>query len=384
MKKMKTIIALGLICVLMGASSVAALADEDAETKSTSEAEVAESETAEEETAEETSKPAESVDLTGNWVQADAEGSEGYQVGYIKDGVIELYWVQGPGVGGTLYWSGSYEDPVEENGVYSWESVNDKIKTGYALLASQDDKKTFTYENGKIKYDVLLMGQNLTVTLVKSDLDYSEFKPVGGNATTALAGNPVEFVSGNYSWSKRGDDANCNLYYSIQIHNPNEEFAVKTPIVQVTARAVDGSILTTHEQALPTIAAGDTVTYGSVLSYEGVAPDKVEMIVSNDTHSYIHQEGSGVIRQDMLTVSNVSEFKGDIATTYTGEVTNNSTVDQSRVCVIVLFKQDGASIGGINSMIDILPSGATKPFEISLPKDHITDYDSYEVYALAW
>ena len=221
MKKMKTIIALGLICVLLGASSVAAFADEDAETKSTSEAEVAESETAEEETAEETSKPAESVDLTGNWVQADAEGSEGYQVGYIKDGVIELYWVQGPGVGGTLYWSGSYEDPAEENGVYSWESVNDKIKTGYALLASQDDKKTFTYENGKIKYDVLLMGQNLTVTLVKSDLDYSEFKPVGGNATTALVGNPVEFVSGNYSWSKKGDDANCNLYYSIQIHITN-------------------------------------------------------------------------------------------------------------------------------------------------------------------
>ena len=36
-----------------------------------------------------------------------------------------------------LYWSGSYEAPTSADDEYAWESVNDKIKTDSALMASR-------------------------------------------------------------------------------------------------------------------------------------------------------------------------------------------------------------------------------------------------------
>ena len=333
-----------------------------------------------EENADSIEEVVEPLDLTGNWAQKGKEGSDSFQAGYIKDGVIELFWISDGGDTNMLYWSGSYEAPTSADDEYAWESVNDKIKTDSALMASGDDSKTFNYKNGEISYEVSIMGQTGTVTLVRSDNDYTSFAPAGGSSGEAQDGQQIELVESGYSLDS--NDGYVSVYYAVKIYNPNEEYAIEFPKIQITAKSEDGKILKTEEQVLNSIAANDTIIYGNKVSYEGEEADSVEISVSNGKNDYMHQSGSGVIRQEQLAISNVSENVGEYETTYTGEVTNNSTEDLSTVAVIVIYKNGDEMIGGDATYIDDLSSGSTKPFEISEYSN--LEYESFEIYALQW
>ena len=323
---------------------------------------------------------AEPLDLTGNWAQKGKEGSDSFQAGYIKDGVIELFWISDDDDSHMLYWSGSYEEPTSADDEYTWESVNDKIKTDSALMASGDDTKSFDYKNGEISYEVSIMGQTGTVTLVRSDNDYTSFAPAGGSSGEAQDGQQIELVESGYSINS--NDGYVSVNYAVKIHNPNEEYAIEFPKIQITAKSEDGKILTTEEQVLNSIAANDTIIYGNMVTYEGEEAESVEISVSNGKDDYMHQSGSGVIRQEQIAISNVSENIGEYERTYTGEVSNNSTEDLSTVAVIVIYKNGDEMIGGDTTYIDDLNSGATKPFEISAYSD--LEYESFEIYALQW
>ena len=130
------------------------------------------------------------------------------------------------------------------------------------------------------------------------------------------------------------------------------------------------------------IAANDTIVYGSRVSYDGEDAASVDISVSNSSDDYMHQSGSDVIRQDQLAISNVSEYKEEHEKRYTGEVTNNSTEDLDVVAITVIHKIDGEIVGGGITFIDDLNSGYTKPFEISLFSNY--EYESFEIYALQW
>ena len=279
-----------------------------------------------------------------------------------------------------LYWSGSYVAPTSTEDEYTWESVNDKIKTDSALMASTQDSKTFKYKNGELSYDVSIMGESGTITLVKSENDYTNFAPAGGSSGEAQDGQQIELADSGYSVVS--NDGYVSVYYAVKIHNPNEEYAIEFPKIQITARSEDGKILKTDEQVLNSIAANDTIVYGNRVSYEGEEADSVEISVSNGKDDYMHQSGSGVVRQDQLTVSNISENIGEYERTYTGEVTNNSTEDLSTVAIMVIYKNGDEMVGGDGTYVDDLNSGSTKPFEISEYSD--LEYDSFEVYALQW
>ena len=322
----------------------------------------------------------EPLDLTGNWAQKGKEGSDSFQAGYIENGVIELFWITDNGNTHMLYWSGSYDAPTSSGDEYTWDSVNDKIKTDSALMASTQDTKTFDYKNGEISYEVSIMGQTGTITLVRSENDYTGFAPAGGSSGEAQDGQQIELVESGYSVNS--NDGYISIYYAVKIHNPNEEYAVEFPKIQITARSEDGKILKTDEQVLNSIAANDTIVYGNRVSYEGEEADSVEISVSNGKDDYMHQSGSGVVRQDQLTVSNISENIGEYERTYTGEVTNNSTEDLSTVAIMVIYKNGDEMVGGDGTYVDDLNSGSTKPFEISEYSD--LEYDSFEVYALQW
>ena len=72
-----------------------------------------------------------------------------------------------------LYWAGTYAAPTDDTVPYTWESVADKEQTGSALLASTDDSKTFTYEDGELTYSASAFGATKKMRLVKTDKDYS-------------------------------------------------------------------------------------------------------------------------------------------------------------------------------------------------------------------
>lgn len=105
-------------------------------------------------------------DLTGEWKQTNNDSEASYQSATISGDTIEIYWI-GSDDTKSLYWAGSYSAPTTADVPYTWDSQNDHSKTDSAIMASGDDTKTMTYQNGVLSYDVSAMGITKTVKLEK-------------------------------------------------------------------------------------------------------------------------------------------------------------------------------------------------------------------------
>ena len=106
-------------------------------------------------------------DLMGGWKQENSKSNDSYQVATISGDTITIYWISDNGDTKSLYWAGSFVAPTIAEEPYSWTSKNDCSKTEGALLASNDDTKTMTYQNGILSYEVSAMGTTTTVKLKK-------------------------------------------------------------------------------------------------------------------------------------------------------------------------------------------------------------------------
>lgn len=105
----------------------------------------------------------EPVNLTGEWKQTNSNDPESFQSATITADSIEVFWNAPDST--SLYWAGTIEVPADGSTSFTWDSVNDTTKTNSALLASSDDTKTFTYENGELSYEVTALGTTMTVRL---------------------------------------------------------------------------------------------------------------------------------------------------------------------------------------------------------------------------
>lgn len=112
-----------------------------------------------------TAAVAPAADLSGYWAQSGWQEKDTFMAAMIHDDIIEIYWMSDKGETAALYWYGSYTAPTT-SGKHTWNSQNDHGVTDLALMASQDDTKTFTYENGEITYSQTAMGMTTTVHLV--------------------------------------------------------------------------------------------------------------------------------------------------------------------------------------------------------------------------
>lgn len=103
------------------------------------------------------------LSLDGTWKQTNSSSEDSYQEAVIEGDTITINWV-GPDTK-ALYWAGSYEAPTTSDDSYSWTSTNDTSQTQTALMASSDETKEFTYENGVLSYEVSALGVTTTVKL---------------------------------------------------------------------------------------------------------------------------------------------------------------------------------------------------------------------------
>lgn len=145
------------------------------DTTTASQEETTQEETVQEEVAEEPQIP----DLTGQWEQVNKsqEGDAAYHTAVITDDTITIDWIMDDTT--FLYWAGTFTAPQTADEPYTWDSENDKEKTGSALLASGDDIKAFTYENNQISYEASAMGETMTVYLEKTaDLEPAQQEEV--------------------------------------------------------------------------------------------------------------------------------------------------------------------------------------------------------------
>lgn len=127
-------------------------------------------------------------DLSGEWKQVGGNSDDTYHGIYISGDTIEIYWVTESDGTTALYWAGSFKAPTDSTEPYKWVSENDHSKTGMALLASGDDTKEFTYENGQISYSAAAFGVTTTVKAEKAEWGYSGLG--GGSASEESA--PIE------------------------------------------------------------------------------------------------------------------------------------------------------------------------------------------------
>lgn len=107
-------------------------------------------------------------DLTGEWKQENSKSDTAYQAATITGDTISIYWVTDGGDTKSLYWTGSFVAPTTADEPYSWDSANDHSKTKGALLASNADNKTMTYENGILSYEASALGTTTTIKLKKN------------------------------------------------------------------------------------------------------------------------------------------------------------------------------------------------------------------------
>ena len=312
------------------------------------------------------------LDLTGNWVSKE-KGDDTYLAGYIKDDVIELFWIYESDNMSALYWSGSYVAPEDDVDEYKWESVNDKSKTNGALLASTADTKLFEYSNGELKYEMSALGTTTTMILVRTDDDYSNLaSSVSSEAQVEC--QPLEITETSYQVTWLG------LLCEFEIYNPNEDYGAQRVQVQVTARRADNTIIGTSTMSCPDVAAKDTIVFGLPFEIDGEEGMTVECEIVDNSVKFIKQEGTNVLHHNDLSTSNLSIRNADYKLVVTGEVTNTTEKDYSLVEIYVLFKKDDKYVYCESNIVDDLMAGSTIPFQIDVLEDSL-DYDSYEVYA---
>ena len=107
------------------------------------------------------------ADLTGSWKQTNSASQDAWMDAEIADGAITVNWVSNGGDTRSVYWVGTYEAPTEPGDSWSWESSRDKEQTDGALLASTNDTKVFSWENGELSFEASAMGTTTTVRMEK-------------------------------------------------------------------------------------------------------------------------------------------------------------------------------------------------------------------------
>lgn len=109
----------------------------------------------------------EPANLTGEWKQVNSGSNNSWQSATIEGDIITIYWVSNNGDTKSLFWVGTYIAPTTTDEPYTWDSVNDHSQTDKALLASEEETKTMTYEKGQLSYSASIMGTTSTVRLEK-------------------------------------------------------------------------------------------------------------------------------------------------------------------------------------------------------------------------
>lgn len=114
--------------------------------------------------AEATPAAAAAPDLAGTWKQTNSGSDDAYQAAVITGDTITVNWVSDGGDTESVYWVGTFTPPADDASPCTWTSTRDKAATDSAMLASTDDTKEFTFEDGEVSYKASAMG---TTTIVR-------------------------------------------------------------------------------------------------------------------------------------------------------------------------------------------------------------------------
>lgn len=319
----------------------------------------------------ETEAIAEPDDLNGLWIQENAEAT--YMAATITEGKIGVFFILEDDDTPWTYWVGTYEAPKTADEPYSWISEN--TYGGNGLMASSADSKEFTYENGKLTYEVSIQGQTGEVTLVRGDWDTSKipdsaFGSVNASTEAVL---PLEITDSGW-FLKSGKW----LYYYVKLYNPNEDIVVELPSFRITARDANGVLLGTDDQVLSVIYPQQEFVYGFQAFAVDEMPETVEF-QPLEPKEYNLKRTSAAEPYEQLEVVNTGVRSDKLV----GEVVNHNDYSIDMAAVVVIGRDSAGNISEIQgTFIDQLAPGASTPFELRI--DSNAEIADYEVYANQW
>ncbi|KIU03347.1 hypothetical protein [Frigoribacterium sp. MEB024] len=118
--------------------------------------------------AEAITEAAAAPDLAGTWKQTNSGSDDAYQAAVITGDTITVNWVSDGGDTESIYWVGTFTPPPDDASACTWTSTRDAAATDSAMLASTDDAKDCTFEEGEVSYKASAMGTTTTVRLEKA------------------------------------------------------------------------------------------------------------------------------------------------------------------------------------------------------------------------
>lgn len=210
-------------------------------------------------------------------------------------------------------------------------------------------------------------GENTTTNNTKKQMEASTEK---GNSKIL----PIEVKEFGYSMD------NEYLYYSVILHNPNEDKAIEFPEFRITARDSSGAPLATEEQTLSIIYPKQDFVFASMAFDVDEVPATVD-VETLDAEEYNIKKTSMLENSEYtpLSITNAA-FRTD---SIVGEIQNNNDYEIENGVVTVIFRDDsGKLIGGESTFVDSIKTSAATPFDISIYNDFATD--NYEIYANIW
>ncbi|WP_177370998.1 hypothetical protein [Brachybacterium vulturis] len=232
------------------------------------------------EAAEPAEGKAEAPDLTGVW--HSTEDSVFVQRATIAGTAMTIDWVPQDGSPDSrLYWVGTYEAP-EAEGSHAWTSTNDHSRTRAELLASSADTKDFTYEDGKISYEVSALGESGTVALEQTSAevpaDAADSVAAPGEIEVLESGIAVD---GDYVW----------VSAVVRHEGLTGEFAT----VLYNVYDDEDNLIVSQEQVEELGTEGATFPIGTQLEIPaGSAPARVEATVSVSDYGSNSEARAGV------------------------------------------------------------------------------------------
>lgn len=185
------------------------------------------------------------------------------------------------------------------------------------------------------------------------------------------------------------DENYCLIYYSVEIKNPNSEYAIEFPTITLTSKTEDGTIIDTQEQIIHSIAASDTFKYATKTQYEGKKASTVDISVSSgvESYNYIIQDDAVYPQTKDFVVNNISNTTNNSIFgdehIFTGEIINSTKNSYSTLLVCVNLYKDGKLVGGNSTFIDNVTANQTKAFKIEGIPTNI-EFDNYEINACPW
>lgn len=202
-------------------------------------------------------------------------------------------------------------------------------------------------------------------------------EPAGSQAER-LSYVPVLVESG---WSA---DSSGYIYYGMGLRNDSADKVVLYPFVTITGRDAKGGVLFVHEQAISSLAPGQTLYFGG-LAGNGNVPATVEFaVIEPEDWALETWTGEGI----SFSVDNVSTVKDSLwGLSFTGEVSleSGSYADEgmgSIAVTAILRDAAGEIVYGETDFADRPTSARSVAFEV--PCMGAPDYESVDIYVQPW